>query len=147
MAILIDKRIQKYVEGCVYEEDKAISIHLKDIDEKFWFNSEVTAQEFLNKQATERVGNSELRTDSFDYTDEEGVIHRYLVTVNKKGKIISYLEEVVNEFTENELSEKYGYLVDNEKNIDALIDIMQYNGIDVVYMNGRYLVSNEICYV
>ena len=42
MAILIDKRIQKYVEGCLYEENgKTISVHLKDIDETFWFDSEV----------------------------------------------------------------------------------------------------------
>lgn len=97
MAILIDKRIQKYVEGCVYEEDKVISIHLKDIDETFWFDSEVVAQEFLNKQAIERVGDLELRKNSFCYKNPEGEIHRYLITVNKKRQIVSCLEEVMDE--------------------------------------------------
>ena len=44
MAILIDKRIQKYVEGFLHEEsDEVISIHIKDIDDIFWFDSEVAA--------------------------------------------------------------------------------------------------------
>lgn len=98
MAILIDKRIQKYVEGFLYgENDEIISIHLNDIDETFWFDSEVEAQEFLNKQAIERVGAPELRKDSFCYKNQEGEIHRYLITVNKKGQIVSYLEEVMDE--------------------------------------------------
>ena len=38
MGIQIDKRIQKYVEGFLHgENDKVISIYLKDIDETFWF--------------------------------------------------------------------------------------------------------------
>lgn len=98
MAILVDKRIQKYVEGFLYgENDEIINIHLKDIDETFWFDSELAAQEFLNKQAIERVGDPELRKDSFCYKDQEGEIHRYLITVNKKGQIVSYLEEVMDE--------------------------------------------------
>ena len=98
MTILIDKRIQKYVEGFLYgENDEVITIHLNDIDETVWFDSEVEAQEFLNKQAIERVGDSELRKDSFCYKNQEGEIHRYLITVNKKGQIISYLEEVMDE--------------------------------------------------
>ena len=98
MTILIDKRIQKYVEGFLYgENDEVITIHLNDIDETFWFDSEVEAQAFLNKQAIERVGDSELRKDSFCYKNQEGEIHRYLITVNKKGQIISYLEEVMDE--------------------------------------------------
>lgn len=110
MAILIDKRIQKFVEGCLIgENEEVISIHLKDIDETFHFDSEIAAQNFLNKQALERVGDPELRTDSFDYTDEEGLLHRYLLgRVNKKGEIISYLEEVVKEFTESQLYEEHG---------------------------------------
>ena len=96
MAILIDKRIQEFVDGCVYEEDKVISIHLEDIDETFWFDSELAAQEFLNKQSIERVGDPELRKNSFCYKDPEGEIHRYLITV-KKGKIISYMEEVMDQ--------------------------------------------------
>lgn len=98
MVILIDKRIQKYVEGFLYEEnDEVISIHLKDIDETFWFDSDVKAQEFLNKQAIERVGDSELRTESFYYTDMEKVLHKYSITVNKKGMITSYTEEVIDD--------------------------------------------------
>lgn len=147
MAILIDKRIQKFVEGFLYgENDEVVSIHLKDIDETFWFDNEVAAQEFLNKQATERVGNPELRTDSFDYTDEEGVIHRYLLGgVNRKGEIISYLEEVVNEFTEALLYEKYGYLMDkaNGHDTELLMDIMKCNGLDVKEKNGKYFVIDK----
>lgn len=105
MAILIDKRIQKYVEGFLHgENDEVISIHLKDIDETFWFDSEVAAQEFLNKQATERVGNPELRTDSFYYTDTEEVLHKYLITVNKKGMITSYAEEVIDDEDKKKLN-------------------------------------------
>ena len=147
MAILIDKRIQKYVEGFLHgENDEVISIYLKDIDETFWFNSEVAAQDFLNKQATERVGDPELRTDSFDYTDEEGVIHRYLLGgVNRKGEIISYLEEVTNELTEALLYEKYGYLMDKAhgRDTELLMDIMKCNGLDVEEKNGKYFVIDK----
>lgn len=147
MAILIDKRIQKYIEGFLHgENNKIISIHLKDIDETFWFDSEMEAQEFLNKQTVERVGDPELRTDSFDYTDEEGVIHRYLlVGVNRKGKIISYREEIVNELTETQLYGKYGYLMDHEhgKDIELLMDIMRCNGLNVEEKNGKYLVIGK----
>lgn len=105
MAILIDRRIQKFVEGCFYEEDgKVISIHLKDIDETFWFDSEMEVQKFLNKQAIERVGDPELRMDSFYYTDTEGVLHKYLIIVNKKGMITSYMEEIVDEEEKEELN-------------------------------------------
>lgn len=48
MTIQIDKRIQKYVEGFLHGvNDEIISIHLKDIDETFWFDNEVVAQDFL----------------------------------------------------------------------------------------------------
>lgn len=105
MTILIDKRIQKYVEGFLYgENEEVISIHLKDIDETFWFDSEVDVQNFLNKQAIERVGSPELRTDSFYYIDTEEVLHKYLITVNKKGMITSYMEENVDEEEKEELN-------------------------------------------
>lgn len=105
MAILIDKRIQKFVEGFLHgENDEVISIHLKDIDETFWFDSEVEVQNFLNKQAIERVGAPELRTDSFYYIDTEEVLHKYLITVNKKGMITSYMEENVDEEEKEELN-------------------------------------------
>ena len=147
MAILIDKRIQKFVEGCLIgENEEVISIYLKDINESFHFYSEVAAQNFLNKQSLERVGDPELRTDSFDYTDEEGVLHRYLLGgVNKKGEIISYLEEVVNEFTEVQLYEEYGYLIAQEhgKDTELLMDIMKCNGLDVECKNGKYYVIDK----
>ena len=108
MRILIDKRIQKFVEG--YEYDKVISIHLKDIDETFWFDKELAAQEFLNKQAIERVGDPELRKNSFCYKNPEGEIHRYLITVNKKGQIVSYLEEVMDEEEVKFWEEDYAYI-------------------------------------
>ena len=105
MTILIDRRIQKYVEGFLHgENDEVISIHLKDIDETFWFDSEVAVQNFLNRQATERVGSPELRTDSFYYTDTEDVLHKYLITVNKKGMITSYAEEVIDDEDKKKLN-------------------------------------------
>ena len=146
MAIIIDKRIQKFIEGCQYEGGKVISIHLKDIDETFWFDSEVAAQDFLNKQAIERVGDPELRTESFDYTDEEEVLHRYLLSgVNKKGEIVSYLKKVVNELTEAQLYEEYGYLMAQEhgKDTELLVDIMKCNGLDVEEKNGKFLVLDK----
>lgn len=147
MAIFIDKRIQKFVEGCLIgEKEDVISIHLKDMDESFHFDSELAAQNFLNKQALERVGDPELRTDSFDYTDEEGLLHRYLVSrVSKKGEIISYLEEVINEFTETQLYEEYDYLMAQEhgKDTELLMDIMKCNGIDVECRNGKYYVIDK----
>ena len=72
MSILIDKRIKKYVEGfLIGENEEVISIHLKDIDETFHFDNEVAAQDFLNKQAIERLGNQELRKCYFDYVNYE----------------------------------------------------------------------------
>ena len=98
MAILIDKRIQKYVEGFLHgENDEVISIHVKDIDETFWFDSDVEAQGFLNKQTIERVGDSKIIIGSFYYTDTEKVLHKYSITVNKKGMITSYTEEVIDD--------------------------------------------------
>ena len=45
MTILIDRRIQKYVEGFLHgENDEVISIYKKDIDETFWFDNEVAVQ-------------------------------------------------------------------------------------------------------
>lgn len=105
MVILIDKRIQKYVKGFLYgDNDEVISIHLNDIDETFWFDSEVEAQEFMNKQAIERVGYPDLRKNSFDYVDEEGLLHRYSIMVNRKGMITSYKEEVIYSDKKRELN-------------------------------------------
>ena len=96
MAILIDTRIKKFVEGCLLgENDETISIRLKDIDETFWFENEVTTQEFLTKQVTERVADKELRKGYFDYIDEYGTIHRYYINKLVKGKITTYNEEIV----------------------------------------------------
>ena len=96
MSILIDKRIKKFVEGCLIgENEDVISFHLKDIDETFHFDSKVAAQDFLNKQAIERVGDPELRKGYFDYVNPEGEIHRYLIGKVQRGKIVSYIEEVI----------------------------------------------------
>ena len=51
----------------------------------------------FNKQYIERVGAPELKTDSFYYLDTEEALHKYLITVNKKGMITSYIEESVDE--------------------------------------------------
>lgn len=126
MAILIDKRIQKYVEGFLYgENDEVISIHLKDIDETFWFDNEVAAQEFLNKQAVERVGDHELRKGSFCYKNPEGEIHRYLITVNKKGQIVSYLEEVMDEEEIEFWEEEKVYIPESISKIAGICSILE----------------------
>ena len=97
MAILIDTRIQRFVEGYkLGENDDIISIRLTDIDETFHFDNELLTQNFLNKQTIERVGDKELRNGYFDYTDEYNTIHRYLIHNVSRGKITSYSEEVVN---------------------------------------------------
>ena len=96
MTIVIDARIKRFVEGCLLgENNEAISILLKDIDETFWFENEVAAQEFLNRQVTERVANKELRKGYFDYIDEYGDTHRYFINEITRGKIISFTEEIV----------------------------------------------------
>ena len=96
MTIVIDARIKRFVEGCLLgENNEAISILLKDIDETFWFENEVTAQEFLNRQVTERVADKELRKGYFDYIDEYGDTHRYFINEITRGKIISFTEEIV----------------------------------------------------
>lgn len=96
MAIIIDTRIQRFVEGCLLgENENVISIRLNDIDETFWFENEIEAQEFINKQVTERVANKELRKGYFDYNDEYGETHRYYINEVTRGKIISFTEEIV----------------------------------------------------
>ena len=96
MAILIDTRIKRFVEGCLLgENNETISIHLKDIDETFWFENEVAAQDFLNKQVIERVGEKELRNGYFDYIDEYGETHRYSINEVVRGKVVSFTEETV----------------------------------------------------
>lgn len=96
MTIIIDARIKRFVEGCLLgENNEAISIRLKDIDETFWFENEAEAQEFLNKQVTERVAYKELRKGYFDYTDECRETHRYFIHEVVRGKIISFTEEIV----------------------------------------------------
>ena len=128
MAILIDTRIQRFVDGCkLGENEDIISIRLTDIDETFHFDNELLAQNFLNKQTIERVGDKELRNGYFDYTDEYNIIHRYLIHNVSRGKITSYSEEVVNKLSEKELYEEYGYLMDKEHGNDTelLIDKLQ----------------------
>lgn len=51
------------------------------------------------------------------------MLHRYLLGgVSRKGEIISYLEEIVNEFTETQLYEKYGYLM--EKRMGMILNCL-----------------------
>ena len=96
MAILIDTRIKRFVKGCLLgENDETISIHLNDVDETFWFENEIAAQEFLNKQVTERVIDKKLRNGYFDYIDECGETHRYSINEVVRGKIVSFTEEIV----------------------------------------------------
>ena len=97
MAILIDKRIQRFIKGELWgESDDVMCIMLTDIDEAFWFADEVSAQEFLSIQAIERVYDKELRKGYFDYTDECGTIHRYYINKVERGKITSFKEEVIS---------------------------------------------------
>lgn len=96
MAIIIDARIKRFVEGCLFgQNNETISIRLNDVDETFWFENEAEAQEFLNKQIAERVADKELRKAYFDYMDECGETHRYFINEITRGKIISFKEEIV----------------------------------------------------
>lgn len=101
MAILIDTRIKRFVEGHLDADNENIMcIRLKDIDESFWFSDEILAQEFLNIQAIERVYDKELRKGYFDYVDENGLIHRYFIHKVERGKIISFKEWVLISYEE-----------------------------------------------
>lgn len=96
MAIIIDTRIKRFIEGCLLgENNETISIRLNDVDETFWFENEAEAQEFLNRQVTERVADKELRKGYFDYKDECGETHRYFINEVVRGKIVSFTEEIV----------------------------------------------------
>ena len=96
MSILIDKRIQKFVQGELWgENDEIICIKLTDIEEAFWFTDKILAQEFLNRQATERVYDPALRNGYFDYVDEQGATHRYTIKKLYRGKIIEVTEEII----------------------------------------------------
>lgn len=96
MQLMIDKRIKRFVEGVSYNDNNDIvSIHLKDIDEVFWFNNNIEAQNFLNTQATERVYDKQLRKGYFDYQDEYGDIHRYIINGVSRGEITSFSEKIV----------------------------------------------------
>lgn len=144
MVILIDKRIEKFIKGYLLgENEDTISIYLTDIDETFYFDNEFTTQNFINKQAIERIGNKELRTGYFDYTDECGIIHRYIISNVSNGKITSYLEKIINKLSGKELCEKYGYLMDKEHGNDTelLIDIMKCNEIEITCTSNEYLIT------
>ena len=96
MTLIIDTRIKRFVKGYFLEEnDETIGIYLKDIDETFWFENEILAQDFLNEQVTVRVADNELRKDYFDYVDEHEEVHRYFINKVVRGKIISFTEEIV----------------------------------------------------
>lgn len=90
--MLIDSRIKRFVEGTKIEE--SFCIRLTDVDEAYWFTDEVQAIDFLNAQARERVGDKELRKGYYDYQNEHGEIHRYLIKKVLRGKIEEF-EEIV----------------------------------------------------
>lgn len=142
--IVIDKKIERFVKGCLLgKNEDVLSIYLSDIGESFHFDNKVVAQDFLNKQSIERFGDKELKTGYFDYTDEFGTIHRYIIKSLTRGKIIAYSEEVTTKLSEAEMFNKFGYLMDKShgEDIDLLIDIMKCNGILVERSNGYYLIT------
>lgn len=94
--IIIDKKLERFIKVCLLgEHEDILSIHISDIGESFYFDKQVTAQDFLNKQSIERFGDKELRVGYFDYMDEYGTIHRYIIKSLVRGKIIAYSEEVL----------------------------------------------------
>lgn len=142
--IVIDKKIERFVKGCLIgKNEDVLSIHLSDIGESFYFDDSLLAQDFLNKQSTERFGAAELKTGHFDYNDEYGAIHRYIIKRLERGKIISYSEEVMYKLSEKELFNKFGYLMNKSHgdDVELLIDIMKCNGILVEQANGYYLIT------
>ena len=94
MSIIIDTKITKFVEGTIWENN-IISIKLTDIDETFFFDNEVDAQDFVNKQVTERSGDKSLRKGYFDYKDETGELHRYWINKTYYREIVDFREEVI----------------------------------------------------
>lgn len=142
--IVIDKKIERFVKGCLLgKNEDVLSIHLSDIGESFYFDDPSLAQDFLNKQSIERFGAAELKTGHFDYNDEYGTIHRYIIKGLERGAIISYSEEVMYKLSEKELFNKFGYLMDESHgdDVELLIDIMKCNGILVERANGYYLIT------
>lgn len=141
--IIIDKKLEKFVKGCLLgEHEDILSIHLNDIGESFYFDEQVAAQDFLNKQSIERFGDKELRAGYFDYTDEYGTMHRYIIKSLARGKIIAYSEKVAIKLSEEEMFDKFGYLMaeDHGDDIELLVDIMKCNGITVKHLGKKYLV-------
>lgn len=142
--IVIDKRIEHFVKGCLLGvNEDVLSIHLNDVGESFYFDNPALAQNFLNKQSTERFGVAELKTGYFDYTDEYGTIHRYTIKGLSRGRIISYEEDVIYKLSENEIFNRFGYLMDENhgNDIELLVDIMKCNGIVAEQKNNYYFLS------
>lgn len=90
--MLIDSRIKRFVECTEFAE--SICIRLTDVDEAYWFTDEVQALDFIHTQARERVSDKELRKGYYDYQNEYGEIHRYLIKKVLRGKIEEF-EEIV----------------------------------------------------
>lgn len=97
MGIIIDTRIQRFIDGYVIgeEEENTVCLWLNEIDKSFHFENEADAQAFLNNQVTERVGAKELRKGYFDYTNEHGEVHRYIIEKLNRGKIEKFTEDIV----------------------------------------------------
>lgn len=144
--IIIDKKLERFVKGHLLgEHEDILSVYLNDIGESFYFDNQVAAQDFLNKQSIERFGDKELRTGYFDYTDEFGTMHRYIIESLIRGKVVKYLEEIITKLSEEEMFDKFGYLMTEEHgdDIDLLIDIMKCNGIVVKHQHNNYEIINE----
>ena len=142
--IVIDKRIEHFAKGCLLGvNEDVLSIHLNDVGESFYFDDSVLAQIFLNKQSTERFGATELKTGYFDYADEYGTTHRYIIKGLSRGQIISYSEEIIYKLSETEIFNRFGYLMDENhgNDIELLVDIMKCNGIVIEQKNNYYLIS------
>lgn len=95
--LTIDSRLKKFVEGRIWDGG-VISILVKDIDESFHFLDTVKAQDFLNKQTTERFADKSLKKGYFDYVEEnpaDDTTHRYYIEKLERGEIVSFREEVV----------------------------------------------------
>lgn len=93
--VLIDRRLKGKIESLMeydIEDNICYTVRFKNIDDMFWFESEVDLYNFMKEQASERFYDKELRKGHFNYINEYGETLRYYIET-KRGTIILYNED------------------------------------------------------
>jgi len=93
--VLIDRRLKGKIESLMeydIEDNICYTVRFKNIDDMFWFESEVDLYNFMKEQASERFYYKELRKGHFNYINAYGETLRYYIET-KRGTIILYNED------------------------------------------------------